>query len=270
MPIFRRAVATLIAALTIVGATAPLATAATPEHRAQKRQSYVALGDSYAAGLGAGTPKDACGRSSYGYPSLIAKVGRLDLTLAACSGATMADVFSSQLASVTPDADYVTVQVGGNDVGFAPVLLLCAQPDSDATCAAGVAQGRAYLEGDFAANATALFGAVRAQAPQAKLIVVGYPRLFNGKDCSPLVEFSAAEQSLINGTVAELNDQLAAAARRVGAKFANPASAFSGHAWCSRLPWVNGPVEPVVASFHPNVLGQLLGYAPVVGRYFLR
>lgn len=254
----------------MLATTAPFATAVTiPELRSQKRDGYVALGDSYAAGLGAGTPKDACGRSSYGYPSLIAKVGRLDLTLAACSGATMADVASGQLASVTPDADFVTIQVGGNDVGFVPVLSLCAQPDNDASCAAGVAQSRAYLAGGFAANATALFAATRARAPKATLIVVGYPRLFNGTDCSPLVAFSAAEQSLINGTVVTLNQQLEAAARQVGARFANPTQAFTGHAWCSRRPWVNGPAEPAVASFHPTVLGQLLGYAPVVGRYFL-
>ena len=68
VPQFRRAVATLIAALTVLATTAPFATAVTlPEHRSQQRDGYVALGDSYAAGLGAGTPKDACGRSSYGY-----------------------------------------------------------------------------------------------------------------------------------------------------------------------------------------------------------
>ena len=52
----------------MLATTAPFATAVTiPELRSQKRDGYVALGDSYAAGLGAGTPKDACGRSSYGY-----------------------------------------------------------------------------------------------------------------------------------------------------------------------------------------------------------
>ena len=127
------------------------------------------------------------------------------------------------------------------------MLSLCAQPDNDASCAAGVAQSRAYLAGGFAANATALFAATRARAPKATLIVVGYPRLFNGTDCSPLVAFSAAEQSLINGTVVTMNQQLEAAARRVGARLAyttpavtGPAGAVAGRGSTARpsLPWL--------------------------------
>lgn len=262
----RRVVATLIAAVALFANAIAPADAAVPRHRAPR--GYVALGDSYAAGLGAAAPKDSCGRSSFGYPSVIAKVARLDLTLAACSGATMADVARTQLGQVTDSADFVTVQAGGNDIGFAPVLALCAQPASDDACAAAVAQGRAYLEGGFGANATDLFAAVRDRAPEATMVVVGYPRLFSGTDCSPLVEFSATEQKLINRTIDELNDQLADAARQVGARFAYAESAFNSHAWCARVPWITGPAGPV-AAFHPNVLGQLLGYAPVVGRKLL-
>lgn len=264
-----RVVAGVVMALALVWSTAPAAGAATPSHRPQPRPTYLALGDSYAAGLGAGEPKDACGRTSWGYPTLLAKLARLELTLAACSGATMADVAGTQLAAVTDAADYVTVQVGGNDIGFVPVLSVCAQPDSDTACAGALAQSNGYLSGGFSTAATALFAAVRARAPRAELVVVGYPRLFSGTNCSAAVEFSAGEEKLLNKTISVLNDRLAAAAHNAGAEFANPESAFNGHAWCSRLPWVNGPIEPVIASFHPNLLGQALGYVPAVGRKLL-
>lgn len=264
----RRAIAALIVALALVVGIAPVASAATPTNRSGKsRNDYVALGDSYAAGLGAGTSSDSCGRTSFAYPKLIAKAGDLDLTTVACSGATMADVAATQLSALKAGTDFVTIQVGGNDVGFVPVLAVCAQPDGDARCAAAVAQSTAYLNNGFTANAAGLFGAIRAGAPRAKVIVVGYPHLFGRRDCSLLTEFTAAERTLLNTATDLLNRRLAEAAQLTGAVFANPTDRFDGHAWCSPLPWINGPVS--AGAFHPNVLGQLFGYLPVVGRRFI-
>ncbi len=245
-----------------------VASAATPLHRQGKaRDAYVALGDSFAAGLGAGIPTDSCGRTRFGYPTLIAKAGHLDLTLAACSGATMADVAGTQLSSLKAGTDFVTIQVGGNDVGFVPVLAVCALPDNNTQCAGAVAQSTAYLNTAFVTNAATLFGAVRAGAPAAKVIVVGYPHLFGDRDCSPLTAFSATERRLLNTATDLLNRRLAEAAQLTGARFANPSGRFDGHAWCSRLPWINGPVSS--GAFHPNLFGQLFGYLPVVGRHFI-
>ena len=264
-----RAIAALVLVLAVVAVGAPQASAAAPLHReARTRDSYIALGDSYAAGVGAAPTSNSCGRTSLAYPKLIAAAGRLDLTQVACSGATMADVAATQLSALEPGTDFVTIQIGGNDVGFVPVLAVCAQTDNDAQCAAAVAQSTAYLNGGFTINAAALFGAVRAGAPSAKLIVVGYPHLFGSKDCSALTEFTAAERALLNDSADLLNRRLAQAARLVGADFADPTDRFDGHAWCSRTPWINGPASPL-AAFHPNALGQLLGYLPVVGRQFL-
>lgn len=269
MPSLRRAVAAALAALAFLVTNSSAASASTTTNWSQRggpRPSYVALGDSYAAGLGAAPATDACGRSALAYPRLIARATGWQLTQAACSGATMADVAATQLALVTASTDYVTVQVGGNEAGFVPVLSVCAQVDSDAACAAANGQSQAFLSRGFGPAVTQLFAVVRAQAPRARLVVVGYPRLFGGKNCSPLVEFTATERALLNDTVDLLNSRLAAAADAVGARFANPTWAFGGHAWCSKLPFVNGSADPVVASFHPNALGQALGYLPVVGR----
>lgn len=267
MSMFRRLSAVLVTALAFILVAAPGASAHTAEHRRAPQPSYVALGDSFAAGVGAAPATDSCGRSALAYPRLIAKAARLALTTLACAGATMADVATEQLPSVSSSASYVTVQAGGNDIGFAPVFGLCAQPDNDEDCAAAVAQSTAYLNSDFTANAGALFTAIRARAPKARVIVVGYPRLFSGKDCSPLVSYSAKEQRLMNGAIDLLNTRLAQAAGAVGARFANPTGAFLNHAWCARVPWVTGPES--AAAFHPNALGQVLGYLPTVARKFL-
>lgn len=177
-----RVVAAALAALAFLVTNSSAASASTTTNWSQRggpRPSYVALGDSYAAGLGAAPATDACGRSALVYPRLIAKATGWKLTLAACSGATMADVVT-QLAQVTASTDYVTVQVGGNDAGFVPVLAVCAQADS----AAANGQSQAFQASGFGPAVTQLFAEVRAQAPRARLVVVGYPRLSGSKNCS--------------------------------------------------------------------------------------
>ena len=49
--------------------------------------NYVALGDSYAAGVGAGAPTGLCWRSSAGYPVLVAGTLGVRLAYHACLGA---------------------------------------------------------------------------------------------------------------------------------------------------------------------------------------
>lgn len=257
------------------GAAAPQHQAAAPQHKkAQHRKapkpSYVALGDSYSAGSGALPPTDACLRSAAAFPILLAKLGRLDLTHAACGGATIPDVMGTQLGALNKSTDYVTVQAGGNDIGFVPVFTVCAGLD-DAACMGALAQAHAYLnlnttEG-FRAHAGALYKAIRAKAPKAKLIVVGYPRLFNGTNCSTQVYYSPAEQTAMNATIDLLNKRLRQAAKSVGAKFADPTKAFKGHAWCDKKSWIT-PAEAQIA-FHPTALGQALGLLPTVARKFL-
>lgn len=272
MSMFRRFCAVTLTALALILVAAPGASAhPAPQHRGghhkSPHRSYVALGDSFAAGTGAAPATDACGRSNLAYPRLLAQATRLQLTTLACAGATMPDVATKQLPSVSSSARYVSVQAGGNDIGFTQVFGLCAQKDNDDECAAAVAQSTAYMNSTFTGQASALFAAVRQSAPQARVVVVGYPRLFSGKNCSPLVDYSAKEQRIMNGAIDLLNTRLSQAAASVGARFANPTKSFKNHAWCARLPWITGPESPV--AFHPNALGQVLGYLPTVASKFL-
>ena len=199
----RRAIAVVVAVFATIAlvptTTATASGAASPQHNAASRHqkaskpSYVALGDSYSAGSGALPPTDACLRSAAAFPVLLAKLGRLELTHAACGGATMAQVASTQLAALSKSTDFVTVQAGGNDIGFVPVFAACATL-ADEDCWAPLAAANAYLDTTFVKDAGALYKAIKKKAPKAKLIVVGYPRLFNGTNCSTNVYYSPTDR----------------------------------------------------------------------------
>ena len=87
---------------------------------------YVALGDSYSSGVGAGDyTGGSCRRSSHAYSALwAAEHSPASYRSAACSGATTASVLSGQLSAVTSDTTFVTITIGGNDVGSPP----CSKP----------------------------------------------------------------------------------------------------------------------------------------------
>ena len=90
---------------------------------------YVALGDSYSAGNGAfSTNLDwGCGRNTYAYPYLVASERpNTSLTFVACQGAVTEDVINNQVPQLGADTDYVSITVGGNDVGFANLIINCA------------------------------------------------------------------------------------------------------------------------------------------------
>lgn len=88
---------------------------------------HVALGDSCASGLGAGVHDPAggqCKRSQRAYPALqAARYDEVSFAFAACAGAETTDVRTEQLGALEDGTDLVTLSVGGNDAGFAPVVI---------------------------------------------------------------------------------------------------------------------------------------------------
>jgi hypothetical protein len=106
-----------------------------------------------------------------------------------------------------------------------------------------------------------LYSSIRAKAPNARVIVVGYPRLFNGEDCNTFTWFSPTEESRLNATADLLNSRTATAAANAGFTFVNPTSRFAGHAVCDSTEWINGLSNPTTESYHPNIAGHRDGYA---------
>jgi hypothetical protein len=229
--------------------------------------SYVALGDSYSSGVGTRTyinDGTSCQRSTYAYPYLIAQSRGFTLSFQACSGAKVADVTSKQLGALSSGTAYVTLSVGGNDAGFSGVITECAKPGWASNCDGKINTAQSYINNTLPGSLSTLYASIRSKAPSAKVVIVGYPRLFQGEDCNAGTWFSPTEESRLNQTADLLNSKLAAAASAKGFTFANPTSRFIGHAVCDDVEWLNGLSNPVSESYHPNRTGQSSGYTPLV------
>lgn len=248
-----------------LGLATTLCVPAAPAHAAGN--SYVALGDSYASGLGARTyyaDGTSCHRSPRSYGSRVAASYGLSLTLVACSGAVTNDVTNRQLRALSSTTAYVTITVGGNDLGFRSVLTECAMPGWMSDCNGAIDGGLDVLSNALPGRLRNLLETVRSRAPGAKVLLTGYPQLFNDEDCSIATFFSDTEQRRLNAATDQLNKALQHQASAAGAAYVNPATLYAGHAWCDDAAWVNGPSLPTVNSFHPNSAGHA-GYAHVVG-----
>lgn len=234
---------------------------------AQAANSYVALGDSYSSGTGTRSyisDGTQCLRSTSAYPSLIAAAKGLSLNFRACSGAKIADVTNTQLSALSSSTTHVSISIGGNDAGFADVLTECALPGWASNCNGKIDTAQAFITNTLSGRLSTLYTSIRSKAPNAKVVVVGYPRIFMGEDCNALTWFSPAEQTRLNAMADLLNSKTSAAASAKGFSFANPTSRFIGHAVCDDPEWINGLSNPIVESYHPNKSGHASGYAPTV------
>jgi hypothetical protein len=261
-PVVRRV---LLGVMALVAPLLPALSAQTPAHAAAP--SYVALGDSYSSGTGTRdyiSDGTSCQRSTQAYPSLIAAARGYSLNFRACSGAEVADVTNTQLSALTASTSYVSISVGGNDAGFADVLTECATPWWAGDCDGAIDQAQAFINNTLPGRLSTLYASIRSKAPNAKVVVVGYPRIFNGEDCNAATWFSPQEETRLNQTADLLNSRTSAQATAKGFSFANPTSRFVGHAVCDDPEWINGLSNPVSESYHPNKPGHSSGYTPTV------
>lgn len=248
---------TALAASSLLALTAPLQAQAEADDT-----TYVALGDSYSAGVGTYAPSDSCYRSPYGYPVLIAQRRGLQLSYQACSGATTGDVTVNQVGALSTATDYVTMTIGGNDVGFADVITECAQPGWISNCKGAISDARTILNQRMPGRYNTLFATIGNRAPNADVVIGGYPRLFNGEDCNLFTFFSGSEMSSLNSATDELDVLIRTRSSAAGFDYVDPRGAFLGHAVCDDPAWINGLSYPIIESYHPNRAGNV-GYANV-------
>ncbi|SDE07378.1 SGNH/GDSL hydrolase family protein [Glycomyces harbinensis] len=230
---------------------------------------YVALGDSYVSGVGAGDylADDGCYRSANAYPVLAAEEVGAELSFDACSGARVEDVVAEQLGNLSRRTKEVTIGVGGNDAGFSSVLGACAGTDT-ALCQGAIANAQSVITTSLPAELDDLYTQVEDLAPRADVTIVGNPRLFSGTSCSGTLAITPDEQALLNETADLLADTTAAVAADHGFDFADVRDAFAGHEVCTADPWILGYVG-TIESFHANAAGQA-AYAEVVTPYLER
>ena len=233
---------------------------------AQADFGYVALGDSYSSGVGAGNYDSGsgnCKRTPRAYPALWAAAhSPQTFSFTACSGARTGDVLSSQLGPLNSGTDLVSVTVGGNDAGFSDVMTTCVL-QSESTCVSRVNQARAYVDSTLPGRLDQVYNAIDGRAPNARVVVLGYPRFYklNGTCTTGLTE---GERAAINAAADYLNAAIAKRAADHGFTFASVAGAFTGHEICSGSAWLHSVNWLNIGeSYHPTAAGQSSGYLPV-------
>jgi lysophospholipase L1-like esterase len=241
---------------------------------------YVALGSSMAAGPGirpgaTGAPLWS-GRSARNYAHLVAQRLSLDLVDVTFSGATTAHVLAEhqrgqppQIAALDGSESLVTVTIGGNDVGYVPLLILASLPR--ATRRLPLLGGRIadLLDRDARDRALAevfdslcaVGAALRQRAADARIVFVDYLTLLPpaGEPAPPLAD---GDTDLGRHVAATLERLTAEAAAATGCEVVSAAAASRPHHAWSREPWTTTPARYGIglpgrpAPLHPNAAGM--------------
>lgn len=282
---------------------------------------HVGLGDSFSSGLGAGSytsESKGCHRSTDAYAFFVAdEKGYGTPSFGACSGARTADYYESnpvnrgegpQQGRLQSATQKVTLTLGGNDAGFGYVMNECAHhaahtgwgcknntslvnTTEDRLAALAGTEWHVGDDGRQIYPFKQLYKDIAASAPNAKIFVGGYPKLFggnsanydtnsaapSGKDCdlTAFVSVDYDDAVWLNSVADDLNTVISDAVTAAHNEGANvyfvPAALFAGHGLCDNSePWftpviLTGPSEgwpprPTQESLHPLDMGQSFGY----------
>ncbi len=239
----------------------------------RKNAPYVALGSSFAAGIGlsdrvSGSPI-VCLRSMQGYPQQLARLIGLTLTDMSCSGATTQHVLRGgqvflgpQIDALGPDTQLVTLTIGGNDIGYVGDLTFMALRNRGGftgSLAGLVWQGTKpakdrnfrQLQGDL----TASLREIQRRAPKARVFVVPYPAILSKSGTCAKLGIDDQQAAMMRSVGLRLAEVTRAAAQEAGATFVDLADASTGHEVCAVEPWVNGSAPASGAAFHPTLAG---------------
>ncbi len=285
-------------------ASAPVPTAApaaapTPRAATVLHGPYVALGDSYTAGLGVPRQTGAiagCGQSTDSYPHLVARRLRLELTDMSCSSATIADMTAAQptgqgtnpaqLSALSSGTALVTVSIGGNDIGIIGIVTKCAEldllpalipgrgsstltPCKDYYTSGGSDQIRQRIQAVSGHLADTL-AQIKTRSPRARVYVVGYPDLLptGGGGCPDTLGITNGDIAYLNKEELRLNGVLREVARAAGDGYVDTYTRSEGHDACAAPAsrWLEPLLTAVgAAPLHPNALGEQAMADAIVG-----
>ena len=229
------------------------------------KKSYVALGDSIAAGQGLPTDSDssACYRTNESYPNLVAVRLNFQLDNQACSGASINDGILgsqlvngatlpaqiSQLQSIKPYV--VTITIGANDVDWLWFIMQCY------VSSCGTAQDNQLVADKLKvlqSNLQKLLTTLH-QNSNAQVFVTGYyntyPSTVNA--CSGKTVLNNTKLAWLQTKTQELNQTIRNEVVKQAGYYFVPVD-FSGHELCTSDPWVQDLNDK--APFHPTIAGQ--------------
>ena len=247
--------------------TTPAAARTSFNYVAQTTVNYVALGDSYSSGVGAGdyiSSSGSCDRSTKAYPQLWDNAHTPGSYVSvACSGATTGSVISTQLSALSGSTTLVSITVGGNDVGFTSVMETCVL-ESTSSCVSAIDTSENEMATQLPGKLNSVLSGIATHAPNAQVVVLGYPRLYDLSKSSGCIGLSTTDRTDLNQAANDLDGQIQAAAGRYGDTFADVRSQFTGHQICDSSSWLHS-VDwfDLGESYHPTAAGQAGGYYPV-------
>jgi lysophospholipase L1-like esterase len=251
-------------------ATTPAPTS-TPTPELPAVRSYVAMGDSFTAGPGLADLREGaafCLRSDRNWPSLLAR--RLDprsFADVSCAGATTHDVLHTgnrlgaelpQIAAVKPDTDLVTVGIGGNDGDlFASLISACTA--GRGACGSFSRDMTPTILDQTVPDVVDVLQDVRAKAPNATVLLVGYLRIMPDTGSCPTIGIPADDAAAVAAAEETLDRALAVAARQVDVRYVSMRKASRGHDACAGAgAWTNGGevTDDDGIAFHPRLAGM--------------
>lgn len=162
-----------------------LATGATAAQAATL--DVVIAGDSYSSGVGGGGSYSGgtCIRSTNTWGQVYAKLARergltVNVKNVACAGGVVPDL-DKQITAVTAETDLVLLTIGGNDVGFANIVIQCFAPviSDPARCKDSVDKAKRKVPGVQTAALKRLQTLKAKMRPGGKVVVASYPYLAN-------------------------------------------------------------------------------------------
>lgn len=226
---------------------------------------YVALGDSYSAGNGANSTNldSSCNRNTYAYPYLLAQQKGLALSFVACSGAVTGDVINSQSNALSSTTKLVTITIGGNDIGFTSLILAC----TTLGCSSQISSSQSKITNELPAKLNSTYATIKAKAPNAKVVVLGYGRPFASpsRTCLAATGVSSSEETSLTTLVDNLNNTIKARAQAYGFSYADVNPYWAGHDVCASNPFTNGlTLLHTADSYHPTRNGYANGDVPAV------
>ena len=149
----------------------------------------------------------------------------------------------------------MTITIGGNDAGFSEVLISCALYYF--TCQGSIESANSFIQNKLPALLDTTYGDIRSKAPNAHVVVLGYPHLFTKEGATCNVNFlTSSNEKKLNETGDKLDAVVKSQAESHGFTFVDPRSAFKAHEVCASEEWLNGQSNPLEESYHPNVKGQ--------------
>jgi hypothetical protein len=281
-----RRIASLVTCAALVGvglvATTTTADAKTTSPNAAaasiKTSPYVALGDSYSSGAGIypqveGAPA-TCSRSQLNFSEDIARSTHpAAYTDATCSGAKTTDFFTPQAPGVPPQLDavgkdtrLVTMSISGNDGNvFVSSFFGCAFHGDPTGNPCEQKNGTKFTDTIEKQTYPALvkaLSAVRAKAPRASIVILGYPQILpptSSPECYAITGISEGDVPWLVHQQEVGNDVVRRAAAATGARYVDTYTPSAGHDECSGPTnrWMEPLVGPVNALFvHPNAIGE--------------